>query len=73
MTRLQKAALEVLQTYRFEDGAPAMRELLQALAEETGQCINKILEKPKLKPGDPGFEWPACEICGSRSFRCGCD
>lgn len=27
----------------------------------------------KLKPGDPGFEWPACEQCGSCSFRCGCD
>jgi len=27
----------------------------------------------QLKPGDPGFEWPACDICGSTSLRCGCD
>jgi hypothetical protein len=27
----------------------------------------------QIKPGDPDFEWPACEECGSRSLRCGCD
>jgi len=26
-----------------------------------------------LKPGQPGFEWPPCDQCGSRSLRCGCD
>ncbi len=30
-------------------------------------------EKPKPKYGEPGFQWPACEQCGSTSLRCGCD
>lgn len=33
----------------------------------------ETIQVPTLMPGQPGFSWPACSQCGSRSFRCGCD
>jgi hypothetical protein len=46
----------------------------QSLAFEREKIlVDDQPEIPSLKPGDPGFTWPACSQCGSTSLRCGCD
>lgn len=46
---------------------------LKVINTKITELNTQIAPTIALKPGEPGFECPVCDICGSRSLRCGCD